>query len=899
MQTRRLNTCLLICSITAVASHANEQTPLPASPESPSHQCDAESSENLPHCKSIEVIEVTGRYIGIEVPEVIGRAYLDSKFIEATPKGNGDINELVALLPGVQLSSDALLIDNLQEISAPEISISGAQPWQTAFSLDGMNYNNRIDPGESSRIKASANDVSGGVQTMNINSDIVDSITVYDHNIPAQYGGFSGGVVDAQTKSPFLDDTSFNFGVRANQSDWGRYHVIEPSDEGTGNETIQDNELTPPIFEKGSYSLNAQTKLNEHHALMFSMNALRSTISDISLAQVQTQRRDNINSLIKYGYRDGWVDKLDLSFLYSPYKDTTYLKNVRNSHYVIEGGNSGIIANLVENTNFGQWQMQLNISHSDSSREAPEHYYIWRQAKGKEWGQFAEQSVDDLPVSLEGGHGNIDKNQTSYALNNNLDFHAFTIGASEHALSVGTQITRQEVERTRHQDSYNYNAPVLWASDTAQLNCSGYTLDCIERALYVDLETLAQQLGGSINFNNPDHVLAYSNNIATTAQYFSGRAVTPQEHISVALQQAALFATNKIEWGDWQLNLGLRYEYDDFLKNHNLAPRFSAGYHLFSDTNTLLTIGLNRYYDASIIGYKLREHQRFSYQQYRPIRNGYVQNWLDSNYTGQYRYRFDNVHTPYDDEVAVGLKHATQHVGTFSFNYVHRNKRQQFSRNNDAPIAADGYRYIYMTNEGTGQSQRYSIAWSAQFGAHSLWANASYSDNEISNESYTASAINTPLDELVFYDDGKSTQPVSLSELTRIRTNFGTPVTAALGWNVDWSRHFNTSLSATYSGSYDTAVKADYQRPLTLNVECADCELDSVFTDVYKKRTIKERVMLNLSARWQIPLSHMQQLELRADVSNLLNARSYLIDEGESGIEPGRMFWLGVTYYYE
>ncbi|MEI8641820.1 hypothetical protein P4S68_14765 [Pseudoalteromonas sp. Hal099] len=126
----------------------------------------------------------------------------------------------MALLPGVQLSNEAYSIGSLAEISAPEISISGAQPWQTGFSLDGLNYNNRIDPGSSSRLSSSSNDVSGGVQSMNVNSDVVESITVYDHNIPAEFGGFSGGIVDSKTKSVFTND-SFSFGVRGNQSSWG------------------------------------------------------------------------------------------------------------------------------------------------------------------------------------------------------------------------------------------------------------------------------------------------------------------------------------------------------------------------------------------------------------------------------------------------------------------------------------------------------------------------------------------------------------------------------------------------------------------------------------------------------------------------------------------------------
>ena len=120
MQMRYLSACLMLLLNAPI--HANEVKQQATNP-----QC---NDKNNKQCSDQEVERITikGQYIGIEVPEVIGRAYLDRNFIEATPKGNGDINELIALLPGVQLSEDYYSIDNLAEISAPEISISGAKP---------------------------------------------------------------------------------------------------------------------------------------------------------------------------------------------------------------------------------------------------------------------------------------------------------------------------------------------------------------------------------------------------------------------------------------------------------------------------------------------------------------------------------------------------------------------------------------------------------------------------------------------------------------------------------------------------------------------------------------------------------------------------------------------------
>ncbi|WP_217876241.1 TonB-dependent receptor plug domain-containing protein [Pseudoalteromonas shioyasakiensis] len=883
MQMRYLSACLML--LLNAPLHANEvkqQTTYP--------QC---NDKNNKQCKEIERITVKGQYIGIEVPEVIGRAYLDRNFIEATPKGNGDINELIALLPGVQLSEDYYSIDNLAEISAPEISISGAKPWQTGFMIDGMNYNNRLDPASASRIGASENEVSGGVQSMNINSQIVESITVYDHNIPADFGDFSGGVVDAETISPFSTDTRVSFGIRGNRSDWGEYHIIdndEPDDTAEGKD-----DLEPPIYEKTNIDFSIQKKLNEQHALLMSVSYLKSDISDISLSAQKVESRENINALLKYSYRDGWVDSLDLSVMYAPYTSDSYLKDVLNSDYQVEGGSFGFTANLAEETRFGHFSSKFNMSQSDNNRTGPAHFYTWLQAKGKEWGQLADQSADSTPVSEYGGYGNLDNTQTSFNWRNTLTLERKKWGNTEHAIRVGAELNHQNYERTRQQNYYKYDSPIQYSSTSAQLNCSGYTLDCVEQSFYVDLDTLAEQLGGSIDFNNPEHLLAYSNNVATTAQYFNSRLVTPSEQIDVSLNKAALYATDVITWKQFDFHLGVRYDYDDFFKNHNIAPRLSMGYDVFNDGNTLLTAGLNRYYDAGLLGYKIKEQQKFAYREYRPIQNGYLQAWLPSSYTGNFLYIFDDVKSPYDDEIALGLRHATESFGNFAVKYVHRDKKDQLSRNKETNLKNDGYQYITIYNNGTGESERYSLSWDAKFGDHSIWANASYSQNSESNSDYTATPDNTPIESLVYYEG----ELMSLSELDTLKANFGRPVTANFGWNTDWTDTFSTGLTATYSGSYTTAIKSSSDQRIGIGSECTTCEAVEIFVPKYEAHTFDSRIMFALSSRWNYQISQSQSVEVRLDISNLFNARSHAITEGNSGIEPGRMFWLGVSYNYE
>jgi len=371
--------------------------------------------------------------------------------------------------------------------------------------------------------------------------------------------------------------------------------------------------------------------------------------------------------------------------------------------------------------------------------------------------------------------------------------------------------------------------------------------------------------------------------------------VTPSEQIDVSLNKAALYATDVITWKQFDFHFGVRYDYDDFFKNHNIAPRLSMGYDVFNDGNTLLTAGLNRYYDAGLLAYKIKEQQKFAYREYRPIQNGYLQAWLPSSYTGNFRYIFDDVKSPYDDEIALGLRHATENFGNLSLKYVKRFKRDQLARNEETNLHNDGYKYITMENTGTGESERYSLSWDAKFGDHSLWANISYSENSESNTDYTATPDNTPIESLVYYKD----QIISLSELNTIKANFGRPVAANFGWNTFWTDNLSTGLTATYSGSYTTAVLGSGSEVIGVESECSGCESINTAIPIYKDYEYKARVMVSLNTSWEYQITQKQSLQLRVDISNLFNARTYSIIEGKSGVEPGRMFWLGVTYNYE
>ncbi|WP_163024761.1 TonB-dependent receptor, partial [Pseudomonas viridiflava] len=132
-----------------------------------------------------------------------GETVIGRKAIQAFPGANGDITTLLRMHPSVQFDSNQQSSNSPGEIDPADISINGAKYYQNNFMIDGISINNDLDPGEhdynSMRQFDSAPSRSHGIA---LDADLLQEVRVYDSNVPAEYGGFNGGVVDAVTRKP-------------------------------------------------------------------------------------------------------------------------------------------------------------------------------------------------------------------------------------------------------------------------------------------------------------------------------------------------------------------------------------------------------------------------------------------------------------------------------------------------------------------------------------------------------------------------------------------------------------------------------------------------------------------------------------------------------------------------
>lgn len=852
------------------------------------------SPNKVDESRKIEEVVVIGEFIGLEVPEVGGRFHLDKTFLEIMPQSGGDLTDLLSLLPGVQSANSALSTESLVDVKAQPISISSAQPWQTGFFLDGMNYNSRQDPGSYQRSVNAVNDIQGQPQAINLNLALVEAVDVFDNNIPVQYGSFSGGVVDAKSRSAAYGEKYLTVEWRGTRSDWGEFNLIE-GDEPDSEQADEFSESLAsqiPVFDKDSFTLQSRFALTKFQGIAIDLNQVKSVISDVNLNQRVLTERKNQNARVKYSIEEGWFDELHLSGFWAPYENINFRKNTLNSAFTIEGGGQGVYLNTEKDFSDVSWASSLSYLKSRNNRQAPSRFYIWNQANGTGWGKYASGNASDSPVSLEGGYGNLEKIQTTFSWESNLNGKTDLFGLM-HNWMMGIEVDNETLQRQRHTSAYVFNSAVQYSTDIggAQLNCNGFTLDCKELDYRLPLSELEAQLGAPLDFSNIDHVLAYSDNIAVTPQYFQSRRVYPKENIEVSVNKLSLYMSDDFDWRRLNAYIGLRYDWDDFFQNHNLAPRMQLGWDMLGNGSLMTVLGANRYYDAGLLTYKVKELEEPFYTQYRRVTDSVLQGWQLSSADSDYRTGYKEVKTPYDDEMVLGWKHSTSSFGIYSVRYVKRWKRDQLARMGESVLEADGYRYAYQDNSGSGESERISVSWSKRWKRQSFWLNASHTESIKTVSSYDTRVEDVPADELVYYDG----HLITSAQLDSLDSDFSKPVIANLGWTGSWFDGFTTSISGTYKGAYDTAERSGFYNIGDVVWTCPECQSDTVSVQQYRKNHYPETLMLNLSTHFDVKVSRLASLKISFDVLNLLNERTYTVRESESGVEVGRQLWLGAS----
>lgn len=788
-----------------------------------------------------EALTVTGTMAS----KASGVSILDNRMLRYLSGGNGDLNELLLVLPDIQPDDTWRTPETAGEILPVNISISGGKAYQNNFTVDGISNNSLLDP--ASERKQEVNDVPGHPQEIFLDADLVDEVRVYDSNVPARFGDFSGGVVDAKTVKAGIKPKGKMY-YRTTRSDWTQFFQWEDEEEDDITPILTDEAEDDPRFEKHIYGGSLRMPIGETVGFVGSVNEIRSTISGRNFKGWKDEERHLRNVMTKLTWDPNYLNAFELSLFHSPYKEERFLEDVKGSDYTITGGGDRIQGSWNRVLGFGELEVKSGVRRSVNERDSPKDLRKWYATASKPWGADAGSEF-----SSEGGYGDITKTQESLTTRADLSAVSLSGWGGRHTFSAGLSHDLTRGSFDRKDTSMIYSDPVK--SDTVTSPGNSYDAE--------------------------DNV-----------QYFSMRKVYDAEEATAVMNTLNLYGEDEMVCGRVTLKPGLRVSANDFMSNLDVSPRLAASWDSFGNGNTVFNTGLNRYHSATLITYKLREAKKpyrtevrkpyqdmvFAGSDPTGTKGGF---WWPVSDSGNDVEVFSSLKTPYTDEFQVGVDQRFG-GGTLGYKYVRRKGEDQFSRTYGA-LQPNGLRYYTMTNNGYSNHESHRVAWGRSFGAHSLNLNMTWQETDSSNGDYDSEVD----DGRVWYDD----EVIYRFDLPQSRFNkpWMGNVTAIL------SLPANMSLTtiARYRGPYTKVeytgekkeVPDDLAQTNPLTGKAVSEELP-----VYAERDRPSSIVVDCKLRWKLPLWKQSLFTTTLEVNNLFNRR--VLAEGKS-YELGRQFWLG------
>lgn len=568
----------------------------------------AEESEPAEDDRSLPVVVVK------ETP--LDRRIYSKEDIEFAAKGNRDITSLISGHSAIRLDPTTSAAGNRGSMAPVDFSIHGESPYQNQIMIDGASMSNIISPHDQNLAEIGSSTPSFS-QLYNLDVDLLENIEVLDNRISVEYGGFTGGVVNAEIKNPMGTNkisykTSFNSSKITEQ----RLDTYGKSEQnwlaGVPGKSAE--------WRKGFSSISADINLFQDTNALFAFSRRESKISrDYLTISGLNYAAGTFATEKKRGIHGDVVD----NFLV---KVSSKLKPGLNSDFVIKMADrqEEVVSSLVDN-DWVNRQNSKGISYkiesglNDLSKVSYQFSYDVMDSK-------RENEATDLVTYRFAGKSN------SYS---------YTTGG------LGTQYLRQTntVNKLKSQgNSFNlfgvenkYNYGLEWSRVKANFHRANAAASYIA-------------------------VVNASGNVQST----SNRTDWMAGSVEVMNDTYGLFFNNETYVKNIIFSSGFRLEKSSFIGDMNFAPRFKIDYDVLGNGRNNFFLGWSRYYGADIIGYALeREKWKLRVSSTgATVRNHY----------------FDNVKTPYSDEAVVGYSFQLSDLLRAKIEYVERKSRNGITR---------------------------------------------------------------------------------------------------------------------------------------------------------------------------------------------------------------------------
>lgn len=699
----------------------------------------AEEPSPAPAPTEMETVTVTGQ----AEDSLSGSHTLGGETLRQLPLKNGSISETLTVLPNIQAGEQQRTSERAGEILPPLISISGARPYESYFAVDGVGLNSLLDPLADNVFKLDS--VPGHPLRTFTQRNLIESVTVYDSNVPARYGQFLGGVVDARTRNPAAEPGG-RLSLRTTRDEWARQHVHDTREDAFEESRYFDLQ---PRYRKYQAGVEFDLPLNETMGVLAAYQTTRSRLAINHLGVERDFDKVLDNYFLKYLWTPDAARSLELSAVYTPAEEEFIYKDTKDSDLDIRRGGHALNAIYTERLPSGELTISAAYLQSENSRQAPNAYFSWLKTPSRDWGNLLGTTR-----SLQGGFGDIDTAEKSLQLKVDYQLDPVALGALTHTVGFGAAFTRGAGEYDRKEPAITYNTAVA----NAGVTCLDGDPACVPGE-----------------------------------QYFNARNIYPAQRSAAVIHQKAYYLEDLIAVGRFTLRPGFRVSSDDFLGSTEFAHRLAGGWDLFGDGSTRIIGGLNRYYGEALLTYKLREAIA---PHIRETRATPAAPWTGSAQKPTLT-RFSTLDTPYSDEWTMGIDQKLL-GGTLFLKHIDRRHRNQFARET---IEDAGQKYYILNNNGASDYQSWSAKWERAWARHYLNVNYTYAETKSTGESYDASLDTAALAEEVWYD-GKF---VTRDELPRIDYFRPHVVNLVYVGRLPWGLTFTNV--ARYRSGYEALVR--------------------------------------------------------------------------------------------
>lgn len=797
----------------------------------------------------------------------LGKTIYSKEDLEKTPNSSKNITDFLKVNPNVQFSNEHMAASSQADLKPAEISIHGAQSFNNKFVVNGVSNSNNLDPAGSGTTNYGA--VSGGSQGVAINTDLLCNLEVLDSNISAKHGGFTGGVVQAETCAPKSEIGKVHGSITYDytESDWNHYHLKTDADKGLfEGASTQSNQKE---YVRQGVSANIFAKLSEVYGFDLYASQHKSAIPVESGLPApkqidQEKRNTNVGGTL---YVDPNADtSMKFGFALGDLEDNTYADKRRNSHSSTNNQSALIFAEMQQKQDWGQLIHQLNYQQIDNARESSSDRGVnWIYATGsKDWANT--EKVWEGATSAD-----IDLKQSSVSYGLNALFNNFKFADTDHQISAGFAYHYDDVQWERTKDFSTFYGVT-----------SGKTQNLF------DLKGQQCQINDPLCDENTTAVFL-NNKVPTVfdGQYFKKGNVYKAGSFAGQYHQAALYLEDNIRWNNLNARLGVRADYDESNNNLNFAPRSGISYQPFSNKLLTLTSGWNRYYNAPTYMTDLRQHlTSLDFDLSRADQNS---EWVEEVKVSANDTRRKDLKTPFADEFVLGFNSQFKNTN-LSLKWVNRQYDDEITRNR-TDIPNDYFTYSYeFDNSGYGENDTVTLELNTieplkfKGTQHDLGLAVNYSEVYRSAPDYTENFTEEDLQELISFD-GKI-MPYG----DRPASNYNQPITARVMWNIGFdSLPLKISNFFSYKDTYEQVLEASSADKVVY---------DGVKIDTYTLQDVKPRFTWDMRTTYDWKVSKDYSAIFGLTVNNITNRNNLYVSGSKLYSEIGRQFITDIIFKF-